>query len=37
MVNITDNLSDYDSRFDGECLGSTYEEEYGNEVDIYGN
>jgi len=28
---------DYENRFDGECLGRTYDEEYGNEVDEYGN
>ena len=31
------NESDYESRFDGECLGRTYEEEYGHEVDWEGN
>jgi len=28
---------EYDSRFEGLCLGRTYEEEYENEVDMYGN
>jgi len=28
---------DYENRFDGLCLGATYDEEYGNEVDEYGN
>jgi len=28
---------EYDNRFDELCLGRTYEEEYGNEVDEYGN
>ena len=28
---------EYESRFDGLCLGRTYEEEYGNEVDEYGD
>jgi len=34
---MDENLSDYENRFDGLCLGSTYDEEYGSEVDIYGN
>jgi len=28
---------DYEDRFEGLCLGRTYDEEYGNEVDMYGN
>jgi len=36
-MNISDNENDYESRFDGLCLNSTYEEEYGNEVDYEGD
>ena len=34
---ITEEEQEYDNRFDGLCFGRTYDEEYGNEVDEYGD